>query len=186
MKIKHNTSFCSCLYEKQSLRRVCLWAFTEAFCYFVSVIAGQSRWSFPAEHCLLPSTRGTEASYGTSRDGSCTQKQCVSTGMLCSSRVSGTGSSVVALVTLVCLGFVLLVSQPQSLVLWVFRMRTFDLMEQEKLASTFSWDNSLPSFLQVFSEQLVLYVLSALLSWAQFPVSVVMRALMEPHIMIFT
>ena len=51
--------------------------------------------------------------------------------MLCSSRVSGTGSSVVALVTLVCLGFVLLVSQPQSLVLWVFRMRTFDLMEQE-------------------------------------------------------
>ena len=54
--------------------------------------------------------------------------------------------------------------QPQSLVLWVFRMRTFDLMEQEKLASTFSWDNSWPSFLQVFSEQLVLYVLSALLS----------------------
>ena len=125
MKIKHNTSFCSCLYEKQSLRRVCLWAFTEAFCYFVSVIAGQSRWSFPAEHCLLPSTRGTEAGYGTSRDGSCTQKQCVSTGMLCSSRVSGTGSSVVALVTLVCLGFVLLVSQPQFLVLWVFRMRAF-------------------------------------------------------------
>jgi hypothetical protein len=65
-----------------------------------------------SEHCLLPSTRGTEVGDGTSRDGSCTQEQCVFTGMLCSSRVSGTGSSEVALVTLVCLGFVLLVSQP--------------------------------------------------------------------------